>query len=110
MMKKTDDIQSVEMLVLDEYEKGNFRSRLRLVKYIVDQVEKDPKLENRQFYKTAEGEWRMGKNMGLRHGDLQKVIDNWIEINDLMVGLAKVPEPKSVEPEPEPKKTEDLPF
>ena len=81
MTKEKGKVTEKELLVLRKTEGGNGNfTKLRIVSW----NDRAPKLENRRFYTTEEGEVRPAKAVGLGLEDLKVIDKNFKKICDLL--------------------------
>jgi hypothetical protein len=82
MIEKQIECQVVKDLVSAGTERS--ASRIRVVRWIVDGKDTGALLEKRSFFKTKEGEEKMGKAKGFNLTDLKYLVENWKDIEPLM--------------------------
>ena len=94
-------VREVELLVIDDHidDAEKNRTKLRVVQWVYEKKDGGEgsavNLEKRKYYKTEDGEWRMGKNSckGLNKFDLKKYHEAIDEVQRVM------DKPPAVEPE-----------
>lgn len=103
MAGSSKDIKGVELLVLQESsadQKGNWK-KVRLVQWVVDGKAVSVKLEKRGFFKTQDGDIRMGKAEGLGLSDMKLLM---VKNNEGATAWARVmalmENPPAYQPEP----------
>ena len=84
MPPKTKNIECKVVKDLVVQGEGMGKTKLRIVRWIVDGSDTGALLEKRSFYTTKDGEERMGKAKGMNTGDLKLILDGWEEIESLM--------------------------
>lgn len=69
----------------DEYKTGG--SELRLMAWVVDDVEKPARVERRDYFLDSDGNRKNGKAKGLTYEDITFIIQHGKEIQDKMLGI-----------------------
>ena len=72
----------IECVVLKEFDRGD-ATVLRVVKWVIDGVDKSIMIERRSFHKKDD-KIVMGKASGLRMKELEIIRDRWDELVELM--------------------------
>lgn len=77
-------VQCIERLHISDDGKGEGRTRIKVVCWVIDGKEYKPVLEKRGYYTGQNGEELTGKMKGLKIADLEKIKEKWDEIMEAM--------------------------
>jgi hypothetical protein len=83
-MAEKASIECNVVKVLMTQDMGRGINQIRIVRWIVDGKDTGALLEKRNFFKSKEGDEKMGKAKGFNRSDVSYIVENWKEIQTLL--------------------------